>query len=153
MNRRELICGVSASLIATSCPLPAAQDQLASVVRRASVKFAGRKLAPLYAVAYVNPLLPDQQGQETTVAKYPMALVPQDDREPFRKWRDQVRQLNPLIVLLGYQMTSLETTSPGPGHDRLRLDKGLFLDQCSVFLAHSSFAGERAEMRALGRSA
>lgn len=70
MNRRELICGVSASLIATSCPLPAAQDQLASVVRRASVKFAGRKLAPLYAVAYVNPLLPDQQGQETSVAKY-----------------------------------------------------------------------------------
>lgn len=108
-------------MAATTLPAAAGEDELASVVRKASVNIAGRTVAPIYAVAYIDPGLKSQQGQEATVARYPIALVPQDDRPHFRRWRDDVRRLNPRIILLAYQMTMEETTVPGPGHDRLRL--------------------------------
>ncbi|MFY0610411.1 MAG: hypothetical protein JXQ99_02700 [Hyphomicrobiaceae bacterium] len=89
-------------------------------MRKATVPYQGRRIPPLYAVAFIDPGIPKQQGQEAAVARYPLALVPQDNRRHFRKWRDDVKALNPDIVLLAYQMTILETTSPGPGHDVLR---------------------------------
>jgi hypothetical protein len=49
-----------------------------------------------------------------------MALVPQDSRIEFQRWRDKVKSINPDIRLLGYQMVCEETTVPGPGHDKYR---------------------------------
>ena len=77
-------------------------------------------IPPLFCVAYVTPDAFGQRGQEPMVAKYPLALVPQDNRLHFKRWRDRVKAINPGIVLLGYQMVIEETMVPGPGHDRLR---------------------------------
>ena len=79
-----------------------------------------RPVAPLYCIAYITPDAPGQGGQEAAVARYPLAIVPQEDRSAFRRWRDAVRTLNPNIVLLGYQMVHEEPLTPGPGHDELR---------------------------------
>ena len=81
---------------------------------------ARRPIAPLFCCAYITPDAPGQGGQEAMVARYPVAIVPQDIREAFRKWRDDVRAINPSIVLLAYQMVHEETAVPGPGHDALR---------------------------------
>lgn len=78
------------------------------------------KAPPIFCTAYVNPLKPDQAGQEPIVARYPLALVPQDMRRAFVTWRDRVRSINPAIVLLGYQNVFTETSVPGPGHDVMR---------------------------------
>ena len=77
-------------------------------------------IPPLFCTAYITPDAPGQEGQESLVAKYPLALVPQDHRMHFRKWRDRVKRIHPEIVLLGYQIVIEETTVPGPGHDELR---------------------------------
>ncbi len=77
-------------------------------------------VAPLYCVAYITPNAPGQEGQEAMVARYPLAIVPQDDRRIFKAWRDSVTQLNSAIVLLGYQAVHEESFVPGPGHDLLR---------------------------------
>jgi len=77
-----------------------------------------------FCTAYITPDAPGQGGQEPIVARYPIALVPQDDRGPFRRWRDRVKALNAEILLLGYQMVIEETPVPGPGHDILRKVQG-----------------------------
>lgn len=75
---------------------------------------------PLFCIAYIDPGIEVQKGQEAEVAKYPIALVPQDNRLRFRRWRDKVRRLNPDIKLLAYQMVIEETGIPGPGHELMR---------------------------------
>ncbi len=74
----------------------------------------------LFCIAYVTPDAPGQGGQEAMVARFPLAVVPQDRRGVHLRWRDGIRELNPDIVMLGYQMTIEETTVPGPGHDVMR---------------------------------
>jgi hypothetical protein len=74
----------------------------------------------LFCTAYIDPTISTQAGQEAIVARYPLALVPQDIRTSFIRWRDRVKELNPKIVMLGYQMVIEETTVPGPGHDKQR---------------------------------
>ncbi len=77
-------------------------------------------IPPLFCTAYITPDAPGQENQEPLVARYPLALVPQDARPQYRRWRDKVRSLNPQIMLLGYQMVIEETTVPGPGHNVMR---------------------------------
>ncbi len=77
-------------------------------------------IPPLFCVAYIDPNVPGQGGQEALVARYPLALVPQDMNASFWQWRDRVKGRNPNIVMLGYQMTIEETTVPGPGHAVLK---------------------------------
>jgi len=79
-----------------------------------------KSIPPLFCAAFITPDAPGQGGQEAIVARYPIALVAQDERIQFKKWRDLVRHLNPNIILLAYQMVIEETTVPGPGHDCLR---------------------------------
>jgi hypothetical protein len=74
----------------------------------------------LFCTAYITPDAKGQGGQEHIVARYPLALVPQDTGTTFVTWRDRVRQLNPSIALLAYQMVIEETGVPGPGHDEMR---------------------------------
>lgn len=75
---------------------------------------------PLFCIAYINPGIKSHQGQESTVAKYPIALVPQDDRYYFHDWKNRVKDINPDMKFLAYQMVIEETTVPGPGHDIMR---------------------------------
>lgn len=77
-------------------------------------------IKPLFCTAYIDPGIDVQKNQEKCVAKYPIALVPQDNRKHFVRWRDKVRGINPNIKLMGYQMVIEETAVPGPGHDILR---------------------------------
>ena len=74
----------------------------------------------LFCTAYITPDAPGQGNQEAIVARYPLVLVPQDMRRVFVQWRNRVRQLNPSIMMLGYQIVIEETNVPGPGHDELR---------------------------------
>lgn len=77
-------------------------------------------IPPLFVTAYITPSEPGQAGQEALVARYPLALVPQDARREFYAWRDKVKRINPDILLLAYHMVNEETTVPGPGHERYR---------------------------------
>ena len=77
-------------------------------------------IPPLFVTAYITPSAPGQGGQEALVARYPLALVPQDTRREFYTWRNKVKEINPDILLLAYQMVNEETRVPGPGHDRYR---------------------------------
>lgn len=74
-------------------------------------------IPPLFCTAYIDPTIQVQAGQEAVVAKYPLILISQDVRLPFERWRNRVKELNPSIVMLGYQLVIEETTVPGPGHD------------------------------------
>ena len=77
-------------------------------------------MKPLYCLAYINPGVESHKDQEKYVAKYPIALVPQDERSYYRKWKDDVKTLNPDLKFLAYQMVIEETTVPGPGHEHMR---------------------------------
>lgn len=78
---------------------------------------SGKKL---FSVSYINPTIAAQQNQEQEIAKFPLVLIPQDIREPHVEWRNRIRELNPNIVMLAYQMTIRDTIVPGPGHDIMR---------------------------------
>jgi hypothetical protein len=77
-------------------------------------------IPPLFCVAYITPDAPGQGNQEWAVARYPLTLVPQDIRPPYRKWRDKVKHINPRIYMLGYLVAIEQSLVPGPGHDKLR---------------------------------
>lgn len=79
-----------------------------------------KKMPPLFCTALIDPGILSQAGQEKKIAKFPLAIVPQDGRKHHKEWRNKIRNYNPEIVLLAYQMTIEETTVPGPGHDYLR---------------------------------
>ncbi|MHB8453965.1 MAG: hypothetical protein ACYDDO_04545 [Acidiferrobacterales bacterium] len=82
---------------------------------------SGRKpIAPLFCTAYITPDAPGQGGQEAAVARYPLAIVPQDNSASYRTWRNKVKSLNPDIILLGYQVVIQRPEATGPGNDILR---------------------------------
>jgi hypothetical protein len=83
-------------------------------------------IPPLFCAAYITPDAPGQKNQERAVARYPLTLVPQDTRLPFKQWRDRVKSINPRIVMLGYLNVITECRVPGPGHDILRNVKRSF---------------------------
>jgi hypothetical protein len=124
LDRREFMHFAVGALVCSATLTP---TRAAVAAERSSVPSGGATYvdkignAPrLFCVAYITPDAPGQGGQEAMVAKYPLALVPQDTRAVFVQWRDRVRRMNPSIMLLGYQMVIEETTVPGPGHDELR---------------------------------
>lgn len=113
------IGGSSFSVRSDESVLPTRPRSLVSYQERLS------KAPKLFCTAYITPDAPGQGGQEALVAKYPLALVPQDTRFAFVKWRNRVRALNPNIVLLGYLVVIEETTVPGPGHELMfKLNEG-----------------------------
>ncbi|MBE1427378.1 hypothetical protein H4684_004072 [Desulfomicrobium macestii] len=77
-------------------------------------------IPPIFCIAYISPNVEDQKNQEHIVAKYPLVIVPQDQRYDFIRWRDKVKSINPDIKMLAYHMVIEETDVPGPGHDKLR---------------------------------
>ena len=122
-RRRFLHCAAAGAAAALSGSVAFAATEIAAAPPSRSAASAASRLrnAPrFFCTAYITPDAPGQSGQEATVARYPLALVPQDTRAAFVQWRDRVRQLNPGIVLLGYQIVIEETLDPGPGNDELR---------------------------------
>jgi len=124
MTRRGFLAASSATLM---MPMGMAAPIPDILFPASNQPYAGKPLIdwsygmrPLFCIAYIDPGIKSQQGQEEQVAKYPIALVPQDDRAHFRWWRERVRRLNPNIKMLAYQMVIEETTVPGPGHDVMR---------------------------------
>lgn len=118
INRREFNQYVlsSAAGMASGCAASEALQKTSGsdLFSRAS------NIPPLYCLAYINPTLDWQKGQENTIAKFPMALVPQNMLPTHVAWRERIREKNPDIIMLGYQMTIEETKVPGPGHDIMR---------------------------------
>jgi hypothetical protein len=114
-RRAFAAAGLSAAALALAATTTRAGVSLEAAVAKATLRHAGKTVAPIYIVAYIEP----DSGQEALVARYPLAIVPQSIAPKYMRWRDTVRSLNPEIVLLGYQMTSLEPNSSGrgPGHD------------------------------------
>lgn len=127
MSRRSFLKHSTAGLVALtlgcSHPNTGGQAQGISHSRVTGTTRGVQSIPPLYCIAYIDPDIPSQANQESMVARYPLALVPQDSRRSHVQWRDRIKLLNPQIILLGYQLTIDETTVPGPGHDRLRLAK------------------------------
>lgn len=122
-DRRDFICRSLGTLALPGVlGVTIARAAAGSLARPRAEGIAARvRAAPrLFCVAYITPDAPGQGGQEAAVARYPLALVPQDMRGAFAQWRDRVRRINPAILLLAYQMVIEENTLPGPGHDELR---------------------------------
>lgn len=127
LSRRTLLKYSMAGLVgltfgcAQSPPITGAQSVRTSLA--SDHKSQQYSTPPLFCIAYIDPDIPSQANQEPMVARYPLALVPQDRRRNHALWRDRIKTLNPGIIMLGYQLVIDETTVPGPGHDRLRLAK------------------------------
>lgn len=118
-SRRSFVVYSIGSLAGLACsPILAPGSGLSSLAAAQSVLLP--TIAPLFCTAYIDPTIPAQAGQEAIVARYPLILVPQDMRTSHVRWRDQIKELNPSIVMLGYQMVIEETTVPGPGHAKQR---------------------------------
>lgn len=204
ITRRDFLAVSSAAIISPMTMAAMSSDGLSPVHEQAATASSlidwSYGMKPIFCVAYIDPGIESQKGQEKAVAKFPVALVPQDDRDRFKRWRDKVRKYNPDIKLLGYQMVIEETGVPGPGHRRLAKVEnawvewaggyqptvtyrtnvsgkrkriydprseywqtgfvesckvlaesgefdGLFLDQCTVYLAASPLPAVRADMR------
>jgi hypothetical protein len=116
-NAQALALGAAA--LAGTAPLAQAAEGSDSK-KRARWQERLAKSKRLFCIAYIAPENPSHAGQEATVARFPLAVVPQGSRTIAREWRATVREANPDIVMLGYQMTIEETTVPGPGHDIMR---------------------------------
>ena len=119
LSRRSFFFHSLGSLLGLTCSSRLSHGSgLSSLVASPSTPL--RTIPPLFCIAYIDPTVLGQEGQEAIVARYPLTLVPQDVRIPFVRWRDRVKGLNPSTVVLGYQMVIEETTVPGPGHDKQR---------------------------------
>jgi len=84
-------------------------------------------MKPLYCLAYIDPLNKSHKGQERLIAKYPMAVIPQDARSRYSFFRKRLRILNPQQKVIAYQMTLDENGLRGPGHEFLRKVKNSWL--------------------------
>lgn len=126
LSRRDFVISSVGSLAGLSL-LGGGSNALAAVGRinegHTAAPYNELVIPPLFCLAYITPDAPGQGGQEHIVARYPLAIVPQDTRRQFILWRDKVKSFNPAILMLGYQMVIEETTVPGPGHDYLRAIK------------------------------
>ena len=84
-------------------------------------------LKPLYCLAYIDPEYPPHKGQELSISRYPLAIIPQDSRSRYSCFRNRLRVLNPHQKVLAYQMTLDENGLRGPGHELVRKVKNSWL--------------------------
>jgi hypothetical protein len=119
MNRRKLI--KNSAIVAAFNMLPShVCGQVTTEEHSGLLSLPwSNNIPPIFCIAYIDPGIKKQRGQEAIVAKYPLAIVSQDHKIQSVRWRDKVKSINPGIKLLGYQMVIEETTVPGVGHERL----------------------------------
>jgi len=122
LNRRKFIfsgiTNIAAYGLVGSCYAKVRNEKV--ILQNHNITNRIENLARIFCTAYITPDDPSQANQERIVAKYPLIIVPQDNRRHFIKWRENVKNLNPDIIMLAYQMVIEETTVPGAGHDVLR---------------------------------
>jgi len=118
--RRDLLKNALALSAASILPNSSRALDLGPIISGMLPTAWSNDMPPLYVTAYIDPTIQSQKGQEGLVAKFPLALVPQESSFAFRQWRDKVKNLNPAIKLLAYQNVNGENIIPGPGHDILR---------------------------------
>ncbi len=115
MLRRTFLQGAGAALLSgyTTKILSAAESN-------SSVINWSNGIKPLYCQAFIDPANKVHRGQELAISKYPIALIPQDNRVQFGQFRTKLRRLNPLQTVLAYHATLDENGVPGPAHDLVR---------------------------------
>ncbi len=134
LNRRSLLkyFGLGAHALLTERALAGDSQSSAALLP------VLRGMPPFYCLAYIDPSEDLSSGQVQEIARFPMAIVPQDDRRRFLLWKDELRKLNPDIVLLAYQMAVEETTVPGPGHRALARANGQWVSYGGLTPSHKS---------------
>ncbi len=138
MNRRKFVkstCSLATGISLLHIPELFSAPQVVPLSLSSKLRLQKIDTIPrLFCIAYISPDTPGQENQEHLAAKYPLIIVPQDTRNSFVKWRNRVRELNPDIIMLAYQMVIEETTSPGPGHDKVReaLNPWCMYDNCDI---------------------
>lgn len=125
MNRRAFIISTGCLTINPSFNRTALAAVQPKIWRGIDLSWSA-KAPPLFCTAYIDPYIPQQGGQQARIARYPIAIVPQDDRPLAKAWRDDIRLMNPSIKLIAYQMVIEETTVPGPGHRVLGKASGVW---------------------------
>jgi putative glycosyl hydrolase-like family 15 (GHL15) protein len=114
--KNTLTLATAASMLPLSGNAVAAPSMVSSLLPAAW----SNGMPPLFCTAYIDPTIQSHKGQEAMVAKFPVALVPQDNRLVYQIWRDKVKSINPSIKLLAYQQVNSEALVPGIGHDIMR---------------------------------
>lgn len=127
MNRRSFLLGASAAVAATMYG-----DKLFAATSGQYVPDWSNGMVPLYCLAYIEPLPDLSNGQMREIAKFPIAVVPQDGRDYYRTWKEDIRRRNPRIKILAYQMVVEETDVPGPGHDVLMQAAGNWVTYAGI---------------------
>lgn len=78
-----------------------------------------KRVPRIAAFSYVTPK--KHSGQEDIIAKFPLVVVPQqltNGRD--RKWKDRIREKNPDVMMLGYQVVCEEVEGDyGPGDRKI----------------------------------
>ena len=120
LARRDFIKQVATGAFLISMPNIVNADNSNIIQPASKIIDWSSGMKPLYCLAYINPGVESHKGQEASVAKFPIAMVPQDDRSYYRQWKDDVKAINPDLKFLAYQMVIEETTVPGPGHEYIR---------------------------------
>jgi hypothetical protein len=132
-TRRTFLTGSAAALAVPTLAGPGIAGGILEPVAREIINknlVTRLKAAPkLFCIAYIEPSIRDQSGQEATIARFPLVIVPQDNLSHHRAWRKRIKELNPDIVMLVYHQSNTQVTLRGPGHDRMRAlgDEGLLL--------------------------
>ncbi len=122
MLRRTFLQGAGAALATTFSPsiLSAVSDE------RPIIDWSSG-MPPLYCLAYIDPANKLHRGQELTISKFPIAVIPQDNRVQFGQFRKKLARLNPTQIVLAYHATLDEHGIPGPAHDIVRKAKNSWI--------------------------
>ncbi len=113
MQRRTFLKGTSATLISSL-----SQRTLSYSAMKNKIGWS-HGMKPLYCLAYIDPEYKPHKGQESSIAKYPIAVIPQEASSKYDSFRRRLSELNPQQKVLAYQMTLDEHVVPGPGHELL----------------------------------
>jgi hypothetical protein len=122
MLRRTFLQGAGAVLASSLSP-----SVLSATSSNKSIIDWSNGIKPVYCLAYIDPANKLHRGQELEISKYPIAVIPQDNRVQFGQFRTKLKRLNKNQKILAYQLTLDENEIPGPGHDLIRKLKNSWL--------------------------
>lgn len=121
LSRRGFLRGLSG--LAMSPFLGSAVPPSSPIIQHPEKKLSQRVFAlshALFCIAYIDPYNKSQRLQVGEIAKFPLAIVGQDNRPLSVAWKNRIRELNPDIKLFAYQNVIEEAPPIGPGNSILR---------------------------------
>lgn len=77
-------------------------------------------MKPLYCLAYIDPENKNHKNQEEFISKYPISVIPQDNRPRYISFKQRLRELNNTQKIFGYMMLIDENGLRGPAHELVR---------------------------------